>query len=413
MRSAVRLFFLLAAVLCLFGGPLPEWILRLIGKEDMIVPPSLLPAWCVKIVPSVSPLFPFQSTLVKQRWFLDYVWLIPPLALIALAIFKGRFFCRWCCPLGTLFSIPSNFGGRYGRLDFRPNGILFWASLFSAGAGFSLFLFLDPLSTFSRLGTPLNGVVTVSTLFMTLVFFIFFILSFIQPMVWCSHWCPLGYFLGLAHKPKLGYPRKFDRARRDILIGLGIGVPAGYYLRKFGVNNGENNPFPVLPPGAVEPEQYSSACVRCYACVNVCPSHILQPELPTNGKIGSWFQPQMNADKGACDEFCNACTQVCPTGAILPLTVEQKRVRQIGVAKVERDACLAWADGEFCMVCDEYCPYNAIINDESDSGIPRPIVNKDLCRGCGFCQNHCPAVKKGVAIRVDGVESQKVIGKHE
>ncbi|MBP7276266.1 MAG: 4Fe-4S dicluster domain-containing protein, partial [Kiritimatiellae bacterium] len=124
----------------------------------------------------------------------------------------------------------------------------------------------------------------------------------------------------------------------------------------------------------------------------------------------SWFQPEMQPDFGACEEFCNDCARVCPTGAIRNLGVEEKRQLQIGVAKVTRDDCLAWTEGEHCMVCQEFCPYGAIDTRTSRAGIPRPVVNEKKCRGCGFCQNACPAIRNGKAILVHGVDAQRIIG---
>jgi ferredoxin len=199
---------------------------------------------------------------------------------------------------------------------------------------------------------------------------------------------------------------KFNTNRREILAGAAVGIPAALGLHFISSKYNKKAPYPLLPPGAVTPEKFAANCIRCYACVNACPSGILTVPFPENGNIVEWFEPKMDPNKGPCEQTCNRCTQVCPTGAIQYLSPEMKQKCQIGIAKVKRDACIAWADNEYCMVCDEYCPYNAIKSDESPKGIPRPVVNKDLCRGCGACQNQCPAKKKGKAIFVKGVKEQ-------
>ncbi len=61
------------------------------------------------------------------------------------------------------------------------------------------------------------------------------------------------------------------------------------------------------------------------------------------------------------------------------------------------------------MVCQEYCPYKAIEASYTEAGLPRPVVNPQVCRGCGACQNQCPAIRAGKAIIVHGVERQKVL----
>jgi len=151
-------------------------------------------------------------------------------------------------------------------------------------------------------------------------------------------------------------------------------------------------------------------CTRCYACVNVCPTGVLRVGWPRSGRaLLGWFQPELDAEAGACEEFCQACTRVCPTGAIRSLSEAEKRGRQIGVAQVRREACLAWTDGETCMVCQEFCPYHAIETDASAEGIPRPVVNPEQCRGCGYCQKECPSVRLGKAIHVHGLSEQRVL----
>jgi len=134
-------------------------------------------------------------------------------------------------------------------------------------------------------------------------------------------------------------------------------------------------------------------------------------KFPHNADAGSWFAPEMDADKGVCEQYCNKCGTVCPTGAISFLTEEAKQKLQIGIAEVIRPACLAWTDKEHCMVCQEFCPYGAIKIDEGPDGIPRPIVKEDVCRGCGACQNACPAVRQGKAILIRGVEKQGFLAK--
>jgi len=178
-------------------------------------------------------------------------------------------------------------------------------------------------------------------------------------------------------------------------------------FRKFAMVAASPARAAVLPPGAGEQAAFSAVCSRCYACVGACPTGVIRVGWPADRAPGQFFQPELDAERGFCEEFCSRCTQVCPTGALEPLSVDEKRARQIGTAVVVRSACLAWADGEYCMVCQEYCPYDAIESSEDARGIPRPLVDEELCRGCGLCQHECPAVREGKAIFVHGVERQR------
>jgi ferredoxin len=275
--------------------------------------------------------------------------------------------------------------------------------------GIPLFLWLDPLSSFNRMSLLVKGIFTIASLVPAGIATLFFLLSFLQPMIWCSHFCPLGYFLGILKLKGPSLKVRFNSRRREILTGMIGGVAAASALKLFAAGKKKGSAYPVLPPGAIAADDFASLCIRCYACVNVCPSKILGVEFPGDGELLRWFEPEMNPARGVCDQYCNKCSDnVCPVGAIKYLTVEAKQDRQIGVAEVIRSTCLAWEHGEHCMVCDEYCPYNAIKNDESENGIPRPVVMPDICRGCGVCQNACPA-KSSPAIIVRGLKEQKTI----
>ena len=97
---------------------------------------------------------------------------------------------------------------------------------------------------------------------------------------------------------------------------------------------------------------------------------------------------------------CRACIDVCPTGAIPLLQLEEKRQAVIGLASINRDRCLPWAYNIPCIVCEEACPVadKAIQLEEvpavSASGetmlIQRPHVLQELCVGCGMCEFQCP-----------------------
>jgi ferredoxin len=58
----------------------------------------------------------------------------------------------------------------------------------------------------------------------------------------------------------------------------------------------------------------------------------------------------------------------------------------MGTAEINRDRCLVWKHNKDCLVCMEYCPVGAIDVDYQG----RPVVNEDLCAGCGLCEENCP-----------------------
>jgi Pyruvate/2-oxoacid:ferredoxin oxidoreductase delta subunit len=97
---------------------------------------------------------------------------------------------------------------------------------------------------------------------------------------------------------------------------------------------------------------------------------------------------------------------VCPTGAIPALELEVKEKTKLGLAMVDRDICLAWAENKECLVCEEHCPIpDKAIKKVGKAGarrVRRPEVDANLCVGCGICQNKCP-VSPMRAIRVAAI----------
>ena len=406
-RWAVRLFFLAAALLLLWGGPVGGRLVQFLPKAK----PEVL----LRAVPSASPLAAFLSTLAQRRWYLTWFWLASPLVLLLLGFWKGRVFCRWACPVGTVYAIPSKLTLKKNLLKVRVSGYLFWIIVFASLVGAPLLLLLDPLSTLNRLAPLLRGTYTVASLVPGLLLPVFLLLGFVQPLLWCTHICPLGYFLGLTNSLRRQPKQTFRKARRQILTGLAIGVPVAVAARAFGLAKEDSqDEHPVLPPGAVNPADFAAICTRCYACVAACPTGIIRVGFVSGRRPGQWLQPEMDyfdseetPDMGYCPEPCNACSGVCPAGALRPLTFQEKWHRQMGVAKIIREACLAWEDGEHCAVCQEVCSYQAIDFDETEEGPPRPVVDESKCRGCGACYSKCPAIRIGKAIVICGVPEQR------
>lgn len=410
VRWCARIFSLLVAMLLLMSGPLPVWILKIFQPTaGFIRELIMLPTWMVKIIPSLSPLSFLSSLEAHLGNRLLVLWILPPAILAVAAIFKGRIFCRWFCPLGTIYTAACQKNLKKHIFKKKISAYLFWGIIFSSAIGFPLFLFVDPLSTFSRLNLVFSGSLTLATVIPGIIFPLFLIAGVIQPMSWCSHFCPLGHMFDLMHKTDVRYSDRFRHERREIVIGFLFSIPLALFVKKNPLLKDEN--YPLLPPGAGNKNTFSSLCTRCYACVNVCPTKILTVWFPENADVARWFQPEMNPYKGTCQESCNNCTQACPTGAIRKLQFGEKHSTQIGVAEVIKSKCIAWSQGEYCMVCDEFCPYRAIDIDSSESGLARPVVNPEICRGCGICQNACPVRKSGAAIVVHGIKEQKRIKK--
>ncbi len=136
------------------------------------------------------------------------------------------------------------------------------------------------------------------------------------------------------------------------------------------------------PPGAESEADLLSKCDRCQRCVQACPYNLVQPR-PLSLDFPTVGTPELVFKDGYCD-FCMKCVEVCPTGA---LSLGVPSASNIGVAKVVRDACVAW-DWQGCTVCADACPVEGAIHLDERG---RPHVRSGLCNGCGICEQVCPA----------------------
>lgn len=164
----------------------------------------------------------------------------------------------------------------------------------------------------------------------------------------------------------------------------------------------------ILPAGAINARNFSQHCTGCQLCVSVCPNNVLRPSTD----LKRLMQPEMSYERGYCRPECNRCSEVCPAGAIRPISVEEKSSTRIGHAVWVKNNCVPLTDGVECGNCARHCPSGAIIMVPSDSSDPSsvkiPVVNVERCIGCGACENLCPA-RPFSAIYVEGHNAHSTI----
>ncbi len=196
-------------------------------------------------------------------------------------------------------------------------------------------------------------------------------------------------------------------------VAGGVGAAVG--TRAWGTDGSP----PVRPPGSVPEPQFLDLCIRCGECFKVCPNNVLQPVGFERGLENLWT-PQVVADWAGCEASCNGCGQVCPTGAIRPIPLEEKRFARMGLAIVNEDTCLPLAGRGACQLCVDECisaGYRAIeqmmagtqVNDDGQpiegSGFLAPVVLADRCVGCGLCQTRCYVVN----VKTEGLLKESAI----
>ena len=172
----------------------------------------------------------------------------------------------------------------------------------------------------------------------------------------------------------------------------------------------EDREFPVCPPGGTSIEKYNDRCTACNLCVSACPNDVLQPAFMEYGLAGL-MQPRMDYWKGFCNFECSRCLDVCPTGALLPMQLDTKKLTQLGIAKFIKDNCIVHTDKTDCGACSEHCPTKAVKMvpyEEGDLVIPE--VEDEICIGCGACEYACPTTPYK-AIFVNGNSEHKLAEK--
>ena len=195
-----------------------------------------------------------------------------------------------------------------------------------------------------------------------------------------------------------------DLGRRRVIVSALSGVAAVPLVRltPLGTANARN-PILLRPPGALEEKEFLARCVKCGECMKVCTTNGLQPTLLEAGLEGIW-SPLLVPRIGYCEYRCTLCGQVCPTGAIKRLPLEEKAKVRIGLAMIDKGRCLPWAHGRPCIVCEEVCPtpkkaiwLEAVrARDREGRQVPvlQPHVDLELCIGCGICEAKCPVLGK-------------------
>lgn len=198
-------------------------------------------------------------------------------------------------------------------------------------------------------------------------------------------------------------------ARRGFLIGAMAAFGTGIFLfntnlRSFlGMDRVDQNQ-PVTPPGSVGINHFTQACTACHLCVSACPTKVISPSFLEYG-ISGLLQPKMNYEKSFCEYECNVCGRVCPTGAILPLALLEKKFVQIGTVELLKDKCVVYVDKKNCGACGEVCPTHTIDFIDKEN-ILYPEVDTKYCIGCGACEKACPTAPKSIIVKSNPIHKK-------
>ncbi len=327
---------------------LPE-IQRFLPKNPFIIPAAPLPIFKVNLL-----------------IFLFFV------AILALGVIRKRFWCRYLCPLGTLFSLSSRLRILQRSVEEACSRCLKCVKACPTGVipeqDPQHYHKQDCISCFQCLECPPKAVS--------------FHLAF----------------------PQREVAEGVSLSRRYVVGSFAFGVLSALAVKTnpLQTESGLKNNRLIRPPGALPEKKFVSACTGCGECLKVCPNNALQSTFLEAGLAGL-FTPRLVPRIGYCEEFCNFCGKVCPTEAIRPLDVEEKRQIQIGIAHIDKSRCIAYDQDKICLVCNEQCSYQAILGDEKK----RPLVKEEKCTGCGICENKCPVDgESAIIVYTSGVQKK-------
>ena len=175
--------------------------------------------------------------------------------------------------------------------------------------------------------------------------------------------------------------------------GVKLAVLIGGVMALLTGGFGKKKATMIRPPWSLDEPEFLATCLRCGKCAQVCPQQAIQ--IGRGDKGLSIGMPFIEPRKAACD-LCMDCNKVCTSGA---LRAVDKAMVRMGTAQINRDICFAW-QGDECKVCYTSCPfYNQAIKLEEHK---RPVVDQDVCVGCGICEHVCILDYPAIVVKARG-----------
>ncbi|MCA9138196.1 MAG: 4Fe-4S binding protein [Planctomycetales bacterium] len=323
------------------------------------------------------------------------------LAVLSLGFFRPRFWCKYVCPSGAVFSLGNLFRATERKVE---------SSCINCNKCVEICPFDAIKPDFTTRTSDCTMCQSCGGVCPT------------QAIKFVERWNVVELKVENdppTHETALGR-RGFLSLAGGTAAAIAGGASVSLATKTFGANlDDPNSVRPVRPPGSVPEKEFLEMCIRCGECFKACPNNVLQPEGFEQGLEGLW-SPMAVADWAGCESSCNACGHVCPTGAIRALPLAEKKVARMGLAIVNVETCLPFAGREECDLCVQECNsagYHAIEftrvgTEVDDSGAPiegtgysAPVVLADKCVGCGLCQTRC----NGINVKEKGLLNESAI----
>ena len=286
---------------------------------------------------------------------------------VVLVIFRGRLFCNTLCPVGALLSLVSRYS--FFRITFNKDTCTHCGNCEHSCKAEAIDAKHMTVDT-SRCVDCFN----------------------------CISSCPKGdlkyRFNPPWNKEKENNKEVAASESRRLFIATGATLAASLPLANAAHGGkkhrgGKGPSLPLTPPGSLSLERFKDKCTGCHLCVVRCPSQVLRPAGMEYG-FEYLLKPRMAYINSYCNYDCTICSEVCPSGAIHPITKEEKRSLQVGVATFFKGRCIVNTEETDCGACSEHCPTQAVHMVPYKGTLTIPEVNPELCVGCGGCESICP-----------------------
>jgi len=220
----------------------------------------------------------------------------------------------------------------------------------------------------------------------------------------------------------------------DMAYKVGLGTMGGLLWAGY-ATKAKSSPLTLRPPAAIEESDFLKTCIKCGLCSEACVNRpqnldkdgnrltdgtLKMAKAEDSVTIGTPFFVPLDVPCYMCEDI--PCVPVCPTGALditkvtNPKTNELDiRMMKMGVAVVDVHSCIAFW-GLQCDACYRACPLldeaiKLVYDRNSRTGkhaFLKPVVDVDVCTGCGLCEKACVTEKPAIFVLPTKVALGKV-----